>query len=198
MKVCAFYTNDKYKRLAERMKASAEALGLSVHLKEYPEVPAWSAALRIKVVFIGEMLNSQTEDILYLDADTWVERRPDVLLTPGDFDIGMGYVLPGHPHGCAMFFRNNVKVKALQKRWLEMFDLYPGIKLDETLLEYTILEFKRQGLIVKTLPPAYGWMEYMKPRFPGAVPIIHHLGAGEGSDKREVFLHPTSPYREVV
>lgn len=195
MKVCSFYTNEKYKLLAERMKASAEKLGLSVHLEMYHEVEMWSHALRLKVLFIGSMLKSQKDDVLYLDADTWFERRPDILLNKSDFDVALGYVLPKHPLGCSMFFRNNAKVLALVDRWWEMFELYPGTRLDETLLEYALDEGRRIGLLVKILPPAYGWMKYMERRFPGAKPVIHHLGAGEGTDKMDVWAEPGSPYK---
>lgn len=194
MRVVSFYTNEKYKRLSENLRKSVDAIGMPITVYAYPEVARWSDALYLKPQVIRRALSECEEDILYVDADTYFVRKPIELLRPGDWQVAFGWYSPGHPLGCSLAFRNDPQVIAFVDRWIEMFALYPFTRLDETILQFAHLEQKGK-MRFKSLTPAYGWDRSMKSRFPGADPVIVHLGAGEGSDKPEVWAEEGSPYK---
>lgn len=188
MIAASFWTDSKYRAMAEKVAASAERFGIHTVQKEYPPTAKWSGALAYKPDLILETLDANPgEDVLYLDADTEIVARPSLLLAPGDFDVAINFLSPNLPHGCVIFWRNNDRARLLCRRWKAMREAYPFVRLDEIHFLYAYRELKGKVRVLH-LPPAYAWMEeQMRGSFPGAEPVILHFGSGRGSDKAEVM-----------
>jgi hypothetical protein len=195
MIVCGFYTNDRYRELAAKMKASVVGFGYEVALYKRPHHPdpetAWGMALLHKSQIIRQaMIDFPKEDILYLDADCEMVARPDMLLrSDGDFDIAWSWIRPKHPHGCSSFYRATPAARAFLDRWCASPEEFPHIRLDEIHQFFALRHQQERGLVrFKTLPPAYAWVPFsMGKQFPGAKPIIVHHGLGRGPDKADVL-----------
>lgn len=194
MKVCGFYTNDKYRDLAKKMQASVEAFGFEVALYKRPHHPdpdtAWGAALRHKSQIIREAMSDfPGEDILYLDADAEMVRKPELLLGTERFDVAWSWIRRRHPHGCSSFYRATAAAKEFVDRWCASPEEFPHIRLDEIHQFYALRDLQDKGRVMfKTLPPSYAWVPFtMGKQFPGASPVIVHQGLGRGPDKADVL-----------
>lgn len=200
IRVCGFFTNDKYKALAERMSASAERLGYKTSVYEMPhfhdEAVAWGFALRHKPVVVERaMLEHPEDDMLYMDADCEMVSDP-VLLKENShtFDIAVNFIRPHHIHGCVMFFRGKRGLEYVRK-WKESYELYPHIRLDEIHAYFALKECQKiPGFRMLTLPFSYTWVPWTAGKlYPTAKPIIIHHGEGRGPDKdtvlREASFH---------
>jgi hypothetical protein len=199
LRIAGFWTNDRYKNLAEGMKASVEAQGYSVSLYQMPhwEDPdtAWGFALRHKPTVVGRCMDEYPgDDILYMDADTVMRDHPALVLEDKTCDIALNFIRPKHVHGCVMFFRG-AKGREYVRKWAESYELYPHIRLDEIHAYYALREMQKvPGFRCKALPFTYTWVPWTAGRiYPTAKPIIIHNGEGRGPDKdtvlREAAFH---------
>jgi hypothetical protein len=199
LRIAGFYTNLKYRTLADKMKASVEALGYPVSLYEMPhwedEGTAWGFALRHKPTVVERcMLEHPEDDILYMDADAEMVQHPAMVIEDKTCDVAVNFIRPKHIHGCVMFFRGAKGLEYVRK-WKESYQLYPHIRLDEIHAYFALKEMQKvPGFRCLTLPFSYTWVPWTAGRlYPTAKPIIIHHGEGRGPDKdtvlREASFH---------
>ena len=176
MIVVSFYTNDKYKAMAERMKASAERVGLNVHLYDYSseDTSGWCNILYLKPHVILRALDEHKQDVLWVDADTRFRQHPTELFRmTGDPYIACYVEGKKYLWGGLMWVRNAEGGRQIMELWKEENLKFPK-GLDDHNCYHAI---RRAGLGEKVfrLPPAYQWNGKMSQyRFPGAVPVVEH------------------------
>ena len=88
--IVGFYTtNSIYEREANRMKASAARLGLSVALTPVPSVGTWVRNASMKAEFLSNARRSRRGPLLYVDVDAVFHGDPWPLLDGMKGDIGV-------------------------------------------------------------------------------------------------------------
>ena len=133
--VVGYYTNERnYKELAEGMRASVENHGLSCDIQEMPSLAAkhpdrrppmpWVLNCSLCASFIQQMRRKHPEhDLLYLDADALMLRRPKLFLDfPRDYDFAAPfYTIPGKVinqlSSNTLYFAATQKADALLSLW---------------------------------------------------------------------------------
>jgi hypothetical protein len=185
MFITTFWTDEHYAKHASECVLSAERLGLKVHAQALPDIGSWSGNLRHKIRVIRDALDS-SEDVLYVDADCRFVKYPS-LLKAVTADVAFHWLRTDLPHGCVIFCRANAAAQTWLDMWEDSFRDHPTERLDEVHMRYAYAEAKRAGVRFLHLPPAYAWMKGWKKRFPGADPVILHLGEGRGEDRRAVL-----------
>lgn len=182
MIVVAYYTNRRYQTLAARLGESARDLGLRFAAVERPDLGSWAANVNQKPGVVARALDHHQEDVLYIDADATILRPPVELARVGARPGAAHYPEPGKPAGGTMFFRRSPEARRLVDLWQKNVDRSPGRSDDFVNLAGAL---RTLGVKLAHLPPAYCWHEAsMRPRYPGAAPVIVHQCVGEHSYRR--------------
>lgn len=181
MRVITYYTNDKYEACARALAESAKPFGIGVDAVKMPHHREWHRNVNHKPnVILRAMLSTPDESILYVDADAVFCARPDILYG-AEWDIGAVYLLRGIPSGGTLWFGATKAARSLVEAWAELTAKHPE-RPDDTANLRDLIVGRRTSLRRLHLPPAYLWHEKtMRPRFPGASPVITHLCVGEHS-----------------
>lgn len=176
MIVVGYYTGEHYKKNAEGMKASAEAVGLRCEITEKPDLGSWYLNCNQKSAFVLECIEKYKEPILYQDADTRFLRYPK-LLDEIDADMAAFFYSPIIPIGGTLWF-NGLRAKRYVQTWAK-------IVADNPTREDDSMNFRDALKVVKSpsifhLPPTYCWNEkHMRNAYPGVKdPVILHAYIG--------------------
>jgi hypothetical protein len=176
MKVVSFYTNDRYREMAEKMKASAESVGLDCHIYEYREEDAigWGKILYLKPIIILRAMEEFGDDILWCDADTRFHQHPNELFQmAGDPWIAAYVEGKRYLWGGFMWVQNSDGGRKIMDIWQKENQMFPR-GLDDHNCWQAIMKYGL-GKHVHRLPPSYQWNGWISQRrFPGAVPVVEH------------------------
>ena len=177
IKVISFYTNDLYRQCAERMRASAEALGLEVDLLERPDLGTWWQNCNQKAEVIkGAVLKYPDDQVFWTDADAVYYQYPTLIPTLTHCDIALYMINRHHPHSGVMLCNGKKALPYLDK-WIEFTAKNPQAENDAFNLRAAIQSIPNRN--VGHLPPAYVWIERQyRHRFPHAKPVLFHSYVG--------------------
>lgn len=191
--VIAYYTDDRYKREADRLRQSLLEHGLKHRIDAFEDRGSWAANTSAKPTFIRRMMYAHNGPVLYLDADAVVQRPPKVVqdLRPEMWDIAVHYRERDHrPYGSRLellsgtiWLGNTPACKRLVELWEAVCQTDPGT-WDQRHLERIIRE--TPDLRVFRLPPEYCFIfDSMCKQHPDAVPVIEHFQASRRYKERQ-------------
>lgn len=171
MRILTFAWGKRYRVLAERLRFSAQLLGLEVEILSRPgEAPSREAAWAARPALLASALMDEDEPILYLDADCVIRRLPDFAghvpagsdfaaaeFAPRKWRLGVLWIAPSNT--ALSVLRSLDALQSLEPRDDE--DLFPGLVRD-------------LGAKVATLPNEYAWCVGWgdKERFGNRLPVI--------------------------
>lgn len=163
------HTDERYERLAARLCKSAEKFSIEVKAIKRPHLARWADNLFQKAEVIRENMDVDGKrDLVWLDADAWLERKPD-LFWKIDADFAAYFGGRQALYGGVKWFKAGQIGVDIVDRWIKQNQETPQYIDDNNLLH--VLGNAR----VFHLPPAYSWTEkWMRRRFPGADPVICH------------------------
>jgi hypothetical protein len=160
-------------QFALRLRASARSQGIDCDLFDRARKPGGDGRPRLAAL-IRSLAEGHGEDLLYVDPDAHLLRRPDILLDERDFDVGLYYHSRTLEPSGPVFIRNNSRVAALLRTWATLNEVAP----EQTDLENLSRAISRPGLglEVRRFPVTYAWVERQHRRtYPTAQPIIVHF-----------------------
>lgn len=178
--VVTYWTDDRYKALADRMLASAAALGLPTagYFRENP-TGTWQTGDSAKPEMVLKALTEHpTEDILFVDADCRFITYPVLLESDmHSADIACYHETPTLPTSTVLWFRAGEAGRRYAERWAAEHKNTPNTPNDMVALARTMSVVRPKKIL--HLPPAYCWTEqFMRGRFGAAVPVIEHFSVG--------------------
>lgn len=178
MRVISYYTSAEYLELATRMMASASRVGLKSKLYQCPHFPQWWQNTNHKCKVVRQAMEEfPGEALLFLDADTEVERYPKYLETC-TADAAAFFLSPDVPGGGCVWF-NGRHAMPLVDRWIHNVTMNPEREDDSLNFRDAIRDVEAKGFRMERLPATYNWHEAtMRKRFPGAEPVIRHQYKG--------------------
>ena len=159
--------------MALRLQKSARALELDC------ELCRWSGDFqpsRERLRFLTVM-RTMTErpgvDLLYVDPEAQLLRRPDILLDERDFDVAVYYDSKTLAVSGPLFLRRNARVESFIAAWAERNEAFPEDSDLDTLSQ--VLAQPPSGLVVRRLPVTYAWVERRhRKAYPDSQPVIVH------------------------
>ena len=131
--VVGYHTpHEKYKSLAENMKSSVERFGFDCVIREYPaqgkEGNPGHMNWVLNCALCGEVIRQYQEDypnrnLIYLDADAVMEKRPTIYLDePRDYDFAVPFLTNNcNEHKLqsnSMYFAANKRARMLVDVWI--------------------------------------------------------------------------------
>lgn len=178
MLVVSYYTNEKYRRHAEAMKASAEAVGLKCIIEPKPDLGAWWKNCNYKSAFVLECLDRfGDEPILWQDSDTRFLKYPK-LLEEIDADMAAFFWSTTIPIGGTLWFNGRSRARRYVEAWAKTVADNPTREDDSINFRESLASIRKAH--IKHLPPTYCWNEpSMRLSYPGVTdPVILHSFAG--------------------
>lgn len=180
--VIAYYTeNTSYQNLSQNLKSSIQSFGLPHLIKPIKDLGSWEKNTHYKAQFIRECLDSQTQDLLYVDVDAVFKAYPQIFET---LDCDIAYrtenfrwrgdeALSG-----TVYFRNNDLVKRMVDRWIRLNETTPAERMKpETWEQKNMQRAQREftDLVYYNLPPEYTFItDHTRSMYPGLNPVIEH------------------------
>lgn len=192
-RLVAFYTSDNvYGRVYE------ERLGTSI--KTLPNIDhkvyqvnsrgSWLGNIALKPEILQTALSENEKDILYVDSDAMIQSYPELIDSiPQEYDVAFHtldhktwYNAPGgrkEVFNGTLFLRNNSKVTAFVKEWLNACITIP--RLGEHYHFERLITENKHGLRVFELPLSYAYIASLPSGKPPHVkvdnPVIVHYQA---------------------
>jgi hypothetical protein len=180
---CAFYTPNYLPQLLS-LKASLEALGINHYFKQYERAATWEATTRLKAQFVKHCLERHPgHDILYVDADAVLRKRPEFVETVGT-DVSLLF----HPKATrrhpmlrislgTFFIRNTPGGRLFAELWAAQEDLATQTTCDDDMI-IGVFD-KLTGVTITVLPATY----YKVFDQPGEEPVFEHFQASRSQPK---------------
>jgi len=175
MLISSFYSDAFDGQFALRLKDSAKQLGFECDLFKWPKGGAGTAQAMLRSRLLSRSLGEHRgEDILFVDPEAQLHRRPDVLLDEDDFDVGIYYDLQTLDISGPIFLRNNARTIQLVRDWQALTLAEPDAGELDTLSQ--ILSRPSSPVQVRRLPVTYAWVERIhRDLHPSANPVIVHF-----------------------
>lgn len=182
MIVVSYYTNRKYKAMANVLKDSCTAVGLHCAVFAVKDEGSWQKNVYQKPHVIRKAMAAYpAEDILFIDADAKVVRYPNELIST-DWEVAAYFEGPHLPVSGTVFLVNTPRVHAVVDAWAAGCDRGEGLNEDFHWMSLALRTVPT--LRIGYLPPSYFWKEKeMRGRFPTAEPVVEHFTVGEHSFK---------------
>lgn len=181
MRVITYWTDDRYRTMAERMIASARRVGIDgggYFVENGTGV--WMDGMNKKPqVVLKAMRDFPDESILFVDADCLFMQYPTLLdETTHDHDVACCFDGPRRPTSAVLWFRAGTGL-AYAERWVEEMKKNPG-RLDDYVALQNVFEATKPKARVLHLPPSYAWVqEWLRRRYGPVNPVIVHYAVGE-------------------
>jgi len=175
MLISTFYGDAFDGQFALRLKESARLLDLKCILFKWGKDEAEADKARLRSKLLARCLVEQLdENLLFVDPDTQILRRPDVLLDEDDFDVGVYYDVQTLEISGPIFLRNNDRVRRLVRDWQALNRSEPDATELETLSQ--LLSGAGSDVEIRRLPVTYAWVERVHREIhPRANPVIVHF-----------------------
>ncbi len=173
MRVCSFYTNDKYRKLAVRLAKTCKDLDIPHDIREQPDAGSWMANCHRKADFLLNMHYTYPTDIIvWVDADAVVEREPE-LLALNSYDLAAYRDEGGLIYGGTLGFGTGQVRKMILSAWIRENIDQPERYDQENL---TNVVKKMPGPTFRPLPMSYQWVEgWHRKKQPDTTPVISHF-----------------------
>lgn len=173
MRIVSFSGDQFDGQFALRLKKSARALELDCELYKWPrETRPHTDRIRY-LTLLRSLSGRAPEDVLLLDPEMQLLKRPDVLLDEKDFDVAVYYDSRTMEVSGALFFRNTPRLEALLAEWGERNESFPEDSDLANLSE--VLASPRMKIDIRRLPVTYAWVERQhRTQYPDAKPVIVH------------------------
>ena len=151
MIVCAYYTkNTPYEKIILNLEKSLISLGLEYKFMGYESRGSWVANCAIKPGFILQCLEETGDEVLYVDADAVIRKKPDIV-----FDEAVAVCYKNHEDGRRQLMSGTIFVKqagrSVIETWAEEQRRRPTV-WDQETLDCVI---KRDSVPVCVLPQGY-------------------------------------------
>ena len=160
-------------QFALRLRSSAKTLGIDCELFDRSRGPQGGDRSRLTALIRG-VSGDKGEDVLYVDPDAHLLRRPDILLDEKDFDVGVYYDSKTLELSGPIFIRRGSRGAALLGEWAALHDALPECGEMETLSR--VLSRPGLRLDVRRFPITYAWVERQhRASHPNAQPVIVHF-----------------------
>jgi hypothetical protein len=161
----SFYTSDgAYPRLADRLRASCEAVGLKNKIVQGPSRETWHRTINMKAAFILQNLLDAREPVLWLDCDCVVRKFP-ALLCRNEHDFAIyNWCMADHQFdgtkllnsGGVSYWGYTAPAIELLVRWSAACHANPAAIDDQTL--DAVWKEHRPPVKPFWLPKTYNWM----------------------------------------
>lgn len=188
MIVACYYTNDAYRALAERMIASARAVGLGTvgYFVDNPTGQWRDGDCKKPDIVLRAIDEHPKASILFVDADCEFRAFPRLLKDQAhDHDLALYYDGFDKPYSTVVWFRAGSGRK-YAVRWVEEMKKNPNRPNDIVWLKAAIESIRPRS--VMHLPPAYCWTAaWFRGRFGPVKPVIEHYAVGEHSFTGNVY-----------
>lgn len=196
------YWTSKYKKSAERLKASLDKLGLESDINEIPD-KGWYANVRFKPTYILQMAEKHKDAyaVVWIDADGDVVQRPDLFFSIEE-DLAVRFKPIAHKNcdellSGTVFVRTHEKMIVALKKWIEALKVAPmGLSTPEQSVLHDILDSLK--ISVNRLPEPY--CRILADRGRGGVPadsvIVHYQFSRETRFDRTPAPHLSEPTRK--
>ena len=167
MKIVSFYTTENgYKEVYEKnLKPGLIKYNLEYEITAVKNISNWYSGQSFKSSFILDRLSNLKEDLIWIDVDATIEKKPKLLYEiPKEYDIAVFFLdwfkMWRNEEGgkkmelisATMMFRYNEKVLKLVKKWKEECNKNTGL-WDQRVLQKLLEE--DNTLKVYKLPPEY-------------------------------------------
>lgn len=180
-RVITYWTDDRYRAMAERMMASAHAVGLETRGYFVENgTGVWMDGMNKKPqVVLQAFKDFPGESILFVDADCVFVQPPAMLdEKTHDMDVACCFDGPNKPTSAVLWFRGSTGLPYVEK-WVDEIKKNPG-RLDDYVALQNAFDRTRPKARVLHLPPVYAWVEeWLRPRFGPQKPVIVHFAVGE-------------------
>jgi hypothetical protein len=174
MRVISFYTDDKERLLAERMRTSALRVGLNVHLYALTaeDTAGWANVDHLKPLWISRAMTEFKTDIMWAGPDIQFHDHPtEVFRMPGAPDMAACVEGKRFLHGSLMWFRNSAGARHILGVWNEENRNSP--RESDAHNCWTAIMREKLWPRIHRLPPSYAWEGMASQRrFPGAKPVV--------------------------
>lgn len=121
--VITFFTNNwRYRQYALRMRDTASKFKLNYYVAELKNLNNYLHNTKLKPGFILQALKETKTDVLWIDADGILSKKPE-LLKGIDCDFAAKRMAKGRArnwHVGTMYFKYNQKVLDMVERWVEI------------------------------------------------------------------------------
>lgn len=168
------YSGDQFDgQFAMRLKKSARALDLDCELYRWPRETKPHADRIRSLTLLRSLSGRVPEDVLFLDPETQLLRRPDILLDEKDFDVGVYYDSKTLEVSGPLFLRNSPRTPDFLAEWGEWNERFPEQGDLQNLSQ--LLAKPRTPVVVRRLPVTYAWVERQhRAAYPDAQPVLVH------------------------
>jgi hypothetical protein len=175
MLVATFYTDAFFRQFALRLKASGAALGIRCEVFDWTRGREhFEEARRRPRLLLCQLLLPRKEDLLLIDPDTIIDRKPALLVDRIDFDVAAYSDRETQMLRGPLFLRHNARVDQLIQDWRRLSDANPDRPEMENLSR--LLCQAGSKLEVARLPITYAWVERLhRKRYPSVEPVITHF-----------------------
>ena len=190
MRFISYYTeNTPYQKvMLTHLFPSVKACGLDYYIKPIKDLGNWNKNTSYKSQFIKEAMEKYKEDVVFLDADSIIHRRPRLFFElDKKYDIAVHYLdwnlqWRGHTGekrellSGTMMFRYNDKILTLLDEYIETCEKNPNV-WEQKLLQ-TIISNNKE-LKVYNLPATYCTVILHNGKVPPHIkkPVIVHYQA---------------------
>lgn len=120
--VSYFTIKTPYAQEVDNLRKSLRQFGVKHEIQGAPNLGSWEKNCQYKAIFIREMLDQFSEDIVWVDADAVLMKEP-VLFDSLEVDLAYHYL----PHreellSGTLFLKNNAIVRTLVDDWIALND----------------------------------------------------------------------------
>jgi len=185
--IISFYTDNwEYPKYAKQMQNACHNMGLSHYIKRLDDTGEWIANTRLKPVFIKRALEELQEDVLWIDVDGSILRKPTLLKSDNEFrqHVVAARRKPKNEtrdwHVGTLYFKYTPETMDFINQWVSMTDGTSGS--DELAFE-NMMGMMDAG-IVGEFPKEYFQMLHTHEPSPLPGTIICHR-ASKGDSKLE-------------
>lgn len=173
----SYYTDDEYRRLADRLRISLERFGIRSDIREVRSRGSWIKNVELRAEFLKGLLADHPDDnIVWIDADGIVERYPILFHELEGYDLAAHYLDRRSGRellGGTLFLSNTEATRGIMDEWIEESRRLERYK-DQRGLQNLLERFPKR-LRVFELPATYTQI-FDSMRGAGS-PVIEHFQA---------------------
>jgi hypothetical protein len=175
MRISSYYSDAFNGQFALRLKDSARNFQLECDLFKWEQRDVGAESTRVRSKLLARtLLERRGEDVLFVDPEAQLQRRPDALLDERDFDVGIYYDSRTLEISGPIFLRNSPPTLQLLRDWQALNRAEPGATELETLSQ--VLSRPSSVVRIRRLPVTYAWVERLhRDVHPSASPVIVHF-----------------------
>jgi len=174
--IVSFYTDDRYKEIYLRLRASCLRFGHELHGQYFPELETWEKAVAYKPVYILDMYNKLGGPLIWLDADCEIRQQIVAFQAQPQCDLALRKrnLEDKYNNGVMYFGSFKEKLIPLLATW-QTLTIGRGIRsrtVDQKPLEQALQ--KHKNIKVWQLDHTYNFLLVDKLTYPVETAVIVH------------------------